>query len=353
MKYAIIVAAGSSSRFGKDKLNEQLIGKSVLMHSVDVFQSVADQVIVVGQQVYGALFAEGGATRFQSVKNGFRLLPDDAQGVVAIHDGARPFVTREFVEKLYRQAEEHGSAVPRLHVTDTVYLKNERGVEKFDRNTIFSVQTPQVFDIAKIKNALSKATNEYTDESTLYFDAYGEVNFVDGLRANVKVTYQDDLPQYKVGVGFDVHPFVDGDGLTLGGVKIPFYKKLKGHSDADALCHAICDAILSASGNKDIGHQFPDTDERYRGADSTKLLASCVEIAKSSGYEVVNVSAVVICQAPKIAPHIDKMAARLGEILKVSPSCVNLSATTTEHLGALGNGDGVAVSSQILLKRLV
>ena len=352
MKYAIIVAAGSSSRYGKDKLNEQLLGKSVLQHSVDVFNSVADVVIVVGQHVDGTVFAEGGATRFQSVKNGFQLIPDGVQGVVAIHDGARPFVTREFVERLYSQAEENGSAVPRLPVTDTVYQKNENGVGKFDRNTIFSVQTPQIFDISKLKTAIEKSTGDYTDESTLFFDTYGEVNFVDGLRSNVKVTYQDDLPEYKVGVGFDVHPFDKGDGVTLGGVKIPFDKKLKGHSDADALCHAICDAILSASGNKDIGHQFPDTDERYAGADSTKLLATCVELAKRSGYEVVNVSAVVICQARKIAPYIDGMVTCLSRILTVAPNCVNLSATTTEHLGALGNGDGIAVSAEVLLRRL-
>lgn len=351
MKYAIIVAAGNSSRYGKDKLNERLLGASVLQHSVDVFQTVADVVIVVGQRVDGTLYAEGGATRFQSVKNGFRLIDGDAQGVVAIHDGARPFVTREFVERLYSQAEQ-GSAVPRLPVTDTVYLKNANGVEKFDRKMLFSVQTPQVFNVAKLRNALDKATGDYADESTLYFDTYGEVNFVDGLRSNVKVTYQDDLPEYRVGVGFDVHPFESGDGVVLGGVKIAYDRKLKGHSDADALCHAICDAVLSASGNKDIGHQFPDTDDNYKGADSTKLLAECVDIARKSGYEVVNASAVVICQAPKIAPFVDLMAIRLSQILKVAPSCVNLSATTTERLGALGNGDGIAVSAEVLLRRV-
>ena len=351
MKYAIIVAAGSASRYGKDKLNEQLLGKSVLIHSVDVFKSVADVVVVVGQSVDCTLFAEGGKTRFLSVVNGMQALPHNANGVVAVHDGARPFVTREFVERLYTDAEQHGSAVPRLPVTDTVYKKSKLGVKKSDRNAFFTVQTPQVFDIAKLKYAFEHATGDYTDESTLYIDTYGSVNFVDGLRSNTKITYQNDLPEFKVGVGFDVHPFEIGDGVILGGVTIPFEKKLKGHLDADALCHAISDAILSASGNKDIGHQFPDTDERYRNADSTKLMEQCVHIANRSGYEVVNVSAVVICQAPKISPHIDEMATRLSQVLKVAPDCVNLSATTTEHLGALGNGDGIAVSAYALLKR--
>ena len=352
MKYAIIVAAGNSSRYGKDKLNEQLLGKSVLQHSVDVFNSVADVVVVVGQQIQGALYAQGGDSRFQSVLNGVRALPNGASGLVAIHDGARPFVSREFVERLYTEASTHGSAVPRLSVTDTTYQQDSKGVTRVDRNTLFTVQTPQVYDVAKISHALNHASGDYTDESSLYLDVYGEVNFVEGLRSNVKVTYPADLPQYKVGVGYDVHPFTEGNGVVLGGVTIPFDKKLQGYSNADALCHAICDAILSASGNLDIGHQFPDTDERYRNADSTKLLAHCVTLANSSGYEVVNVSAVVICQAPKIAPYIDQMATCLADILKVAPGCVNLSATTTEHLGTIGNGDGIAVSAHALLRRL-
>lgn len=351
MRYAIIVAAGSASRFGKDKLNEPLFGKSVLMHSVDVLRGVCEHVIVVGQRIEGTIFAEGGESRFQSVKNGLSLLPADAQGVVAVHDGARPFITKEFAEKLFTEAEQHASAVPRLPLTDTVYQKNELATIKLDRNTLFSVQTPQVFDIAKLRRAFEGASGDYTDESTLFLDTFGSVHFVDGLRANVKVTYKEDLPEYKIGVGFDVHPFEKGDFVLLGGVKIPFGKKLKGHSDADALCHAISDAILSASGNRDIGHQFPDTDPRYAGADSVKLLERCVEIAHASGYEVVNVSAVVICQEPKIAPHIEKMQQTLSRALKISAFCVNITATTTEKLGALGKGDGIAVSAEALLKR--
>ncbi|MCH5156737.1 MAG: 2-C-methyl-D-erythritol 2,4-cyclodiphosphate synthase [Clostridiales bacterium] len=351
MKYAIIVAGGTSSRYGKDKLNEQLLDKSVLQHSVDVFQAVADVVVVVGQKIDGTIYAEGGNTRFQSVFNGLMKVAD-GHGLVAIHDGARPFITRQFVERLYAEAEQHGSAVPHLPVTDTVYTKGKSGVKKANRNALFTVQTPQVFDVAKLRYAVEHATGDYTDESTLYFDTYGAVNFVEGMRGNTKITFKEDLPEFKVGVGFDVHPFGEGNGVILGGVTIPFDKKLQGHSDADALCHAISDAILSASGNKDIGHQFPDTDERYKGADSTKLLAQCVELAAQSGYEVVNVSAVIICQAPKISPHVDEMANRLSAILKVSPGCVNLSATTTEHLGALGNGDGIAVNAQTLLRRL-
>lgn len=351
MRYAVIVAAGESVRYGKDKLDEQIFGKSVLQHSIDVFKTLADVVVVVGRKAEGTLYTKGGKSRFRSVCNGLDALPKDAQGVVAVHDGARPFVTRRFAEKLFEEAEKHGSAVPRLCVTDTLYRRSSKKDLLADRKEFFTVQTPQVFDISKLRKAVLHADADYTDESSLFADIFGQVNFIEGQRNNIKLTYPDDLPDFRVGAGYDVHPFDDGDGVILGGVKIPFEKKLKGHSDADALCHAICDAILSASGLRDIGHQFPDTDPTFEGIDSTLLLRRCVEMANAEGFEVVNASATVICQAPRIAPYAAEMERRLALILKVAPSCVNISATTTEHLGALGNGDGIAVQATALLRK--
>ncbi len=357
MRYAIIVAAGESKRFGSNKLDELLLGKSVLSRSVDLFKSVADIVVVVGRRVPGTIFAEGGATRFLSVRSGLHALPLDARGTVAVHDCARPFVPRVFVENLFNEAEKHGSAIPRLFVTDTIYCHETGGDKPVDRSNYFTVQTPQVFDIAALRAAFDEISSlrrdgDYTDESTLFADVGNKLHFVDGLRSNIKLTYRDDMPDFRIGSGFDVHPFEQGDSVILGGVAIPFIKKLKGHSDADALCHAICDAVLSASGNKDIGHQFPDSDPTYAGADSTKLLERCVGLAEANGYEVINVSAVVICQEPKIAPYIDAMAVRLAQICKVTPDCISISATTTEHLGALGNGDGIAAEAVALLRKI-
>ena len=354
MRYAIIVAAGQSNRFGGsvNKLDEKLLGKTVLQHSVDVFRRVADKIVVVGRHIEGTDFAAGGETRFLSVCNGLSRIGE--QGVVAIHDGARPFITEKFVRELYEQAERYGSAVPRLQVTDTLYSVAPQS--PLQRENYFTVQTPQVFDIVKLKAAYQKvaATGErerYTDDSTVFGANSNPLHFAQGLRTNVKLTYQGDLPLFRVGNGFDVHPFEVGDGFRLGGVAVPFDKKLAGHSDADVLCHALCDAILSASGNKDIGHQFPDTDPAYKGIDSTLLLRRCVEMANEGAFEVVNVAATVICQAPKIAPYIDQMAERLAQICSVSPNCVNLTATTTERLGALGNGDGIAVQATALLRK--
>ena len=348
MKCAVIVAGGSSTRFGNDKLNMPLFDKTVLQNTVDVFRPIVHQIVVVGAHVDGTTYAEGGQTRFLSVQNGLKMVHKNCQ-LVAIHDGARPFASKNLVAKLFDEAQAKGSAIPSLPVTDTVWDVSTKKVT--DRNNLKAVQTPQVFDFAKIVEAFSKAPHQnYTDESTLFYDVFGELNLVEGDRSNVKITYPGDLPTFRIGNGFDVHAFCEGDFVILGGVKIPYNKKLKGHSDADVLAHAICDGVLSASNNRDIGVQFPDTDDKYLGANSMDLLATCVQIAKDSRFEVVNVSAVVICQAPKLAPHIPQMAQNLAKVLGVDVSCVNLSATTTEKLGALGNGDGIAVQSTVLLK---
>ena len=350
MKCAVIVAGGSSTRFGNDKLNMPLFDKTVLQNTVDAFRPLVDQIVVVGAQIDGTTFAQGGQTRFLSVKNGLAMVDKNCQ-LVAIHDGARPFVSKELISKLFDEAQKNGSAIPSLPVTDTVWAQTNKGQTVVDRTTLTAVQTPQVFRFDLISHAFANATHQnYTDESTLFFDVFGKLNLVEGQRSNIKITYPQDLPTYRIGNGFDVHAFCDGDGVILGGVKVPYNKKLKGHSDADVLAHAICDGVLSASNNRDIGVQFPDTDDKYLGANSMDLLAKCVQLAKQSGYEVVNVSAVVICQAPKLAPHIEQMACNLAKVLGVDASCVNLSATTTEKLGALGNGDGIAVQSTVLLK---
>ena len=351
MRTAIIVAAGISTRFGADKLNMQIFGKSVLQHSVDAFVGIAEEIIVVGRKVDGVKCVRGGATRSESVALGMKAVSPNCT-VVAIHDGARPFVSRELVQKLFAEAEMHGSAVPRLAVTDTIWQQSQNTLELRNRDEFFTVQTPQVFDFAKISHAFELAKTSNTDESTLFFETYGEVHFVEGERRNRKITVPSDLPDFRVGVGFDVHAFGEcngNSGVILGGVRIPFDKKLVGHSDADVLAHAICDAVLSASDNRDIGVQFPDTDPKYLGANSLTLLEKCVAMAADKGYTVQNVSAVIICQQPKMSPHIPQMAQNLARILKIAPTCVNISATTTEGLGALGNGDGIAVQAHALL----
>lgn len=353
---AVIVAGGASQRYGiKNKLAEVFFNKTVLQHTIDAFAGLVDEIIVVGsieEKIDGVTIVKGGNTRFNSVQNGLAAV-DRSCDVVAIHDGARPFVSRKLVSDLLDHAAIYHSAVPCMPLTDTIWQHKDDNFALIDRNSLLSVQTPQCFDYKMLMQAIAASkADDYSDESSLFYEKYGSVSFINGEASNRKITFAGDVPDFKVGAGFDVHAFGDGNGVILGGVTIPFDKKLIGHSDADVLCHAICDAVLSASNNKDIGHQFPDTDPSYKGADSMVLLRRCVELAQNNRYEVFNVTAVIICQQPKIAPYIDEMSAKLADALNISQSCVNLTATTTERLGALGNGDGIAVEAQALLKKI-
>ena len=351
---AIIVASGISERYGKNnKLTEEFFCKSVLQHSIDAFYGLVDEIILVGDyEIEGVKCVKGGSTRYQSVRNGLAAVSVDTD-VVGVHDGARPFVSRTLVNSLFQHAAlTRHSAVPCVVPTDAMW-STAGACRPLRKEDVVCVQTPQCYNYKMLTEAFSSAKlDNYPDESSLFYERFGEVKFQQGEVSNKKITYNGDSPEYKVGIGFDVHAFTEGNGVILGGVTIPCDRKLLGHSDADALCHAISDAVLSASNNKDIGRQFPDTDPQYKGANSIELLRSCVELAKRNNYEVFNVSAVVICQAPKIAPYIDLMSVNLSDALKIPQSCVNISATTTEHLGALGNGDGIAVQAQALLKRI-
>ena len=154
---------------------------------------------------------------------------------------------------------------------------------------------------------------------------------------------------FRVGQGFDVHRLVEGRRCVLGGVEIPHEKGLLGHSDADVLLHAIADALLGAIGAGDIGMHFPDTDDRWRGADSSKLLERVGEIVREAGYEIGNVQGTVICERPKIAPHVDAMRANVARALGVESGQVGIQATTTEKLGFPGRGEGIAAMAVALV----
>ncbi len=155
----------------------------------------------------------------------------------------------------------------------------------------------------------------------------------------------------RVGQGFDVHQLVEGRKLIMGGVEIPYERGLLGHSDADVLLHAICDALLGAAALGDIGHHFPDSDPRYKGIDSRQLLREVMQLLKDKGYGVVNLDATIIAQAPKMAPHIQQMVANIAADLGVEVGCVNVKATTTEKLGYTGRGEGIAAQAVCLIEK--
>ena len=196
------------------------------------------------------------------------------------------------------------------------------------------------------------AGEEATDDATLYEKYVGEVTLTDGEEKNSKITYLSDIYKEvlpRVGVGFDVHPLAFGRPLILGGVTIEFEKGLDGHSDADVLIHAIMDAMLTAAGLPDIGHWFSPTDPKYEGANSVELLKKVNDLVKAEGFFVGNVSATVMAEAPKLAPYLPKMEKVVADALGIEKSCVKFAATTTEKLGIVGEGKGIAAEGVVLL----
>ena len=366
---AIIAAAGKGSRAGVDKVWTKIGEKTVLESATAPFldcPAIDEVVIVVSEarkQEAETLFAScgkpctvvvGGDTRTQSVRKALDSVSDQGENViVAVHDGARPFVSGRLVEECMRVAAKSGSAVPALPCVDSLRRMTESGSAAVPRGEILRVQTPQCFGLSSLKRAYAFG-EEATDDATLYEKYVGELTLVAGEEENRKITYLSDIYDglsSRVGVGFDVHPLVKGRALILGGVEIPFEKGLDGHSDADVLTHAIMDALLTAANLPDIGHWFPPSDPTYEGADSMQLLKQVVQMIDKKGYCIANIAATIMAEAPKLAPYLANMESNIAKTAEISEDIVKFAATTTEKLGIVGEGKGIAAEAVALLAK--
>jgi 2-C-methyl-D-erythritol 4-phosphate cytidylyltransferase/2-C-methyl-D-erythritol 2,4-cyclodiphosphate synthase len=292
----------------------------------------------------------------------FRLVSERAD-VVVIHDAARPFASGALVARTIAAAAESGAALAALGARDTVkQVAGDVVQATLDRQTIFLAQTPQAFRRDVLRDALA-VTGDATDEAALAERAGHAVRIVEGEPSNIKVTTPEDLViaeaigregkrarTGRAGMGYDLHRLVEGRPFILGGVTIPFERGLAGHSDADAVCHAVTDAILGAAGAGDIGRHFSDTDPRWKGASSLDLLRRAVEVVHGEGLDVGNVDATVIVERPKLAPYIEQMRANLAAVLGVSIDRVSIKGKTNEGLGELGRGEALAVHAIALVR---
>ena len=366
----ILCAAGSGSRAGfpENKVLRELNGLPVLSYSLSAFGE-ADEILIpcreedearIGALLSpfpGARTVRGGETREESVFSALREVKGD---IVLIHDAARPFVTRETVRACIQSVQQYGSGVCALPATDTTVLARDGTVAAVPpRGMVFTVQTPQGFLSGELKHAFSLAEREgklssFTDESSLYAAYIAPPHLFEGDRRNKKLTYPEDFaPCERAGFGIDTHAFGKAqDYIVLAGVRIPSESGLIAHSDGDVLVHAVMDALLSAAGLFDIGHYFPDTDARFAGADSMKLLDSVMALVKKEGLAPANVSVSVLAERPRLAPYIDAMRAKLATALGISPSAVGIAAGTNETLGYVGEGRGITVYAMILLKKI-
>ncbi|MBS3873743.1 MAG: 2-C-methyl-D-erythritol 4-phosphate cytidylyltransferase [Firmicutes bacterium] len=360
----LITAAGSSTRMQElgDKLALKVAGKTVLAHSVGAFLAAGLHSIFVAvpqgseeymQTLLGShqvTFVAGGRTRQESVCQGLKAIPPSFNYVL-IHDGARPFVSQPLIARVVAATKSSGAAVPGISLNDTVYIAEAGQVETtLRRDKLVAVQTPQGFDLQLVKDAHSFAAEtgaEATDDSALVMAIGHKVAIVEGERENVKITTVEDyrrssaaLLTTRIGFGMDTHRLVAGRKLVLAGVRIPCAEGLLGHSDADVVAHAVMDALLGAMGLGDIGEHFPDTEERYRGADSLTLLRQVVCLLTERGARPQQVDITLLLESPKIAPFKSAMRANMAEALGIAVDSVNIKATTNEGLGYIGEGQG-------------
>ena len=368
---AIILCAGKGERTGLtyNKVLHRMGVKTVLETTLDAFKqaNVSNITVVAAQDDLNSIIeltapydgvsvVTGGFTRFESVLCGLKAHKCD---IVIIHDGARPFVTVDIIERSVMSAIEYGSGIAAVKTIDTVKQLDENGnMHSMPRDKLLNMQTPQTFRYSEILKAYESAKGSFTDDAEVYESAGYSPRPIEGSYDNIKITTAADLIKQtprncRIGVGFDVHRLVDGRPLILGGVKIDYPRGLDGHSDADVLVHAIMDALLSATGLPDIGVLFPDTDDKYLGASSMGLLERVVTMIAERNYTIENVSAVIIAQRPKLAPIINDIRASLSHTLGIDFSRINVSATTTERLGLIGSGDAIASDASCILSESI
>jgi 2-C-methyl-D-erythritol 4-phosphate cytidylyltransferase/2-C-methyl-D-erythritol 2,4-cyclodiphosphate synthase len=300
----------------------------------------------------------GGATRQLSVFAGLKAIETAEPDFVLVHDAVRPLLSQALLNRAIETAKTASAAVPVVPVTDTVKRVDASGnvAATLDRNELRLTQTPQIFSFAKLidahRRAAAQGLQDFSDDASLAEWAGIPVATFAGEQGNVKFTTADDflraealsgtLYEFRNGNGFDVHAFGPGDHVTLGGVKIPYTKGLTGHSDADVVLHALTDAVLGAIGETDIGTHFPPSDEKWRGASSDRFLRHAIELLQKMGGRLINVDATLLCEAPKIGPHRDAMRASIAAIAGTDMGRVAVKATTTEKLGFIGRGEGIA-----------
>jgi len=374
----IIPAAGSSSRFGGSTPKQFLsVGdETVLEKSVNLFLGISsikevilainpNESLIKSQSFYKdtrVRIVEGGSTRSESVSNALAAI-DQSIEIVAIHDAARPWVTKSHFEYLLSKFANDQSiegVFPVISVTDSLRMKQGEDIIPVERENFLHVQTPQIFYHEPLKLALDKLKKEnlhMSDESQAMDYAGFKLLAVPGERSNIKITYTDDIPNQirtdlLIGRGVDFHQFQPGSGLTLGNIFIDCKLSIVAHSNGDIILHAISDALLGAGGLRDIGYYFPDTDLENKNLSSLKIVEKTLDLLKENGLQPRNIDFVVVCEQPKIGPYVDQLKKSLSGILNIEESFIGVKATTSEKMGIIGDGNGIAVYAIASLRDL-
>lgn len=385
---AIIPAGGAGRRINTGTAKQYLLLDElpVLVHCLKVFEQTAviDEIILavpasdikfVREELIEkndlqkvAKIIAGGAERQDSVQNALVALTDECD-IILVHDGVRPFVTRDMINRVAEAAREFQAAAVGVQAKDTIKeaQTDDFVVKTLPRQNLWLVQTPQAFQSAVLRKAYEAAyRNNFcgTDDASLVERIGVRVKMIAGSYENIKITTPEDLiiaeallkrktggeMQIRTGLGYDSHRFVRGRKLILGGIEIAYDQGLQGHSDADALIHAVCDALLGAAGLGDIGRHFPDTDPAYKGVSSMIFLERVREMITEKGFFISGIDTSIILEKPKLAPFAGEIAANIAKNLNISADDVNIKAKTNEGMGFVGRSEGIAVFALATIK---
>jgi 2-C-methyl-D-erythritol 4-phosphate cytidylyltransferase / 2-C-methyl-D-erythritol 2,4-cyclodiphosphate synthase len=387
---ALIVAAGRGSRAGEGipKQYRPLMGRTVFARTLEPFlvHPRVERVIVAihpdDEQFYRASIdalppvaakrllphVHGGETRQDSVRQGLEALAAVRPDVVLVHDAARPFVSADLIDRAI-EAGRRAPAVPGIQVTDTIKIigAHDEVISTPDRSALRAVQTPQAFPFDLILNIHRKAAasglREFTDDGALAEWAGLPVHVFEGDPGNIKLTHAADFSEAnrrlkgqamtyvtRLGTGFDVHAFAEGDHVWLGGIRVPHERGVLAHSDGDVILHALTDAILGALADGDIGTHFPPSDPQWRGASSDRFLVHAVSLVRHRGGLVDHLDATLLCEKPRLGPYREAMRQRIAEIAALRVDQVSLKATTTEKLGFTGRSEGIAAQAAATIR---
>lgn len=362
---AIIVAAGRGLRAGGGvpKQWRALAGRRVADWTIDRFRGQVDHIVLVLSPEDDAAWEEfqnsnlilvpGGSDRAGSVRSGLHALAGHGVDKVLIHDVARPCVSARIIGDVLTALNTHQAAAPGLAVTDALWNGTDATVTGTqDRDGLFAAQTPQGFRYDVITAAHAAHSGGAADDVEVARAAGLDVNIVPGDADNIKITRPEDFARaerimgtdmdVRLGNGYDVHRFGDGDHVVLCGVQVPHDRGLQGHSDADVGMHAVTDAIYGALAQGDIGQHFPPSDPQWKGAASEIFLRHAVELAGQMGYRISNVDCTLVCEYPKIGPHAPAMREEMARIMDLRADQVSVKATTSERLGFTGRSEGIA-----------
>jgi 2-C-methyl-D-erythritol 4-phosphate cytidylyltransferase/2-C-methyl-D-erythritol 2,4-cyclodiphosphate synthase len=326
--------------------------------------------MITGLKLFGGrvTLVAGGETRSGSVRNALESLDPKEISKVLIHDGARPFVDPDLISRVIDALDTAPAAAPALPVTDALWRGAEGIVSGTQaRDGLYRAQTPQGFALQPIVDAYRAAdhaaSHSAADDVEIARTAGLPVTIVAGAEENFKITWAEDFARgekliererkmdIRLGNGYDVHAFTEGDAVILCGVHVPHHKALLGHSDADVAMHALTDAIYGALAQGDIGRHFPPSDPQWKGAASDIFLRHAGDLAREMGFAISNVDVTIVCERPKIGPHAGAMMERLAQILQIDVTRVSVKATTSERLGFTGREEGIAsIATATLIK---